>query len=636
MRARLIHALGWLVASVAVSAAPVTWFRPEQPGAAPAVVQLAADDGVALRYSDALRARGFAYANWRADRFTANAWSELLRSSDALDGSRIALVASGKQAADAMHLLAAAAPQSLNLRGLVLRVDEDTRWPASLASVNRWPSMLLTYAAAHPQARASAFALAQQARAAGAQVWVQPATNDDAAAVAGWLAALEVKRARRFEDALVDAYRGDRHDALVSALNKVAPRDGEDPVLAQVADAETGQPVALMLDAQGRILRSSAGAIVPEFDARGALAAVFGDDDIALRIGPAAAQTLLHPETAAQVQVLPTTIATNEGARSLLMLRHADGSYAWFDLHDTRGIRALMASDSASDHGRVWWALMDAADARGSRLLRIKLQSGDPRRGLWWDPSHPGHALDVQPIQGGHSLVFATFDEVGQSRWLLASGRITQGRFVASKDGLQLMRRDPALSAPKPDPRNAARIAVDFSIDARHPACSGRKAQATQLALLTVSDARGTLSWCIEPVSLPAGVPDADVNGTWYGGANDSGWGLTIVASGQAETRLTSAMLYYHDAEGWPRWAMGAARAGEGGAVLAMHDYLQSCIGCSHPTLSARPLGELRLRASGWCAQPELRAAFELTEDVNRSFLRDETGLQRVTEARCH
>ena len=131
-------------------------------------------------------------------------------------------------------------------------------------------------------------------------------------------------------------------------------------------------------------------------------------------------------------------------------------------------------------------------------------------------------------------------------------------------------------------------------------------------------------------------MPDADVNGTWYGGANDSGWGLTVVASGEADTRLTSALLYYHDAEGWPRWAMGAARAGEGGAALTMHDYQQSCVGCSEVTLSARPLGDVRLRASGWCAQPELRAAFEMNADATRAFVREEAVLQRVTEARCH
>jgi hypothetical protein len=635
MRSRLIHTLGWLVASIAVSAAPVTWFRPAEPGAVPGVVHLTADAGDALRYSDALRARGFAYANWRGDRIGVDAWSELLRSGEALDGSRIAIVASGTQAADAMSLLVAAASSSPDLRGLVLRIDGDTRWPASFASVMRWPSMLLTYAAANPQARASAFTLAQRVRSAGAQVWVQPTTNDDATAVAGWLAALEVKRARRFEDAAVAAYRGVHHDALAMALEMIAPSDGDDPVRAQVADAEARRSMALMLDAEGRILRGANGVAVPEFDARGALAAVFGDDDVAVRIEPAA-HVLLHPETGAQIQVLPTTIATAEGVRSLLMLRHADGSYAWLDLNDARRIRAVMASDAASDHGRVWWILMDATDAGGSRVLRVALQPGEPRRGLWWDPSHPGHALDVQPIQGGHSAVFATFDAQGRSRWMLATGHISQRRFVASKAGLQLMRRDPALSAPKPDPRHAARIAVDFSVDARHPACAARKAQATQLALLSISDARGRLNWCIEPVALPAGVPDADVNGTWYGGANDSGWGLTVVASGEADTRLTSALLYYHDAEGWPRWAMGAARAGEGGAALTMHDYQQSCVGCSEVTLSARPLGELRLRASGWCAQPELRAAFEINADATRAFVREEAVLQRVTEARCH
>lgn len=636
MRSRLIHTLGWLVASIAVSAAPVTWFRPAEPGAVPGVVHLTADAGDALRYSDALRARGFAYANWRGDRIGVDAWSELLRSGEALDGSRIAIVASGKQVGDAMTLLSAVAPQSLNLRGMVLRVDEGARWPASLAAVKQWPSMLLTYAADQPSARASAFALARRARVAGAQVWVQPATNDDAAAVAAWLAALGVQRARRFEDATVAAYRGEQHDALANALDQVAPRDHDDAVLAQVADGESGQTATLVLDAQGRILRALAGTAVPEFDARGALAAVFGADDIAFRIGPAATHVFLHPETGARVHVLPTTIATAEGSRSLLMLRHADGSYAWLDLNDARRIRAVMASEAASDFGRVWWVLMDATDAGGSRVLRVALQPGEPRRGLWWDPSHPGHALDVQPIQGGHSAVFATFDAQGRSRWLLATGHISQRRFVASKAGLQLMRRDPALSAPKPDPGHTARIAVDFSVDARHPACAARKAQATQLALLSISDARGRLNWCIEPVALPAGVPDADVNGTWYGGANDSGWGLTVVASGEADTRLTSALLYYHDAEGWPRWAMGAARAGEGGAALTMHDYQQSCVGCSEVTLSARPLGELRLRASGWCAQPELRAAFEMNADATRAFVREEAVLQRVTEARCH
>ena len=59
----------------------------------------------------------------------------------------------------------------------------------------------------------------------------------------------------------------------------------------------------------------------------------------------------------------------------------------------------------------------------------------------------------------------------------------------------------------------AAADAAEFGMDLTMglPALASVEADETveQLALLTVSDARGTLSWCIEPVSLPAGVPDA-------------------------------------------------------------------------------------------------------------------------------
>ena len=634
MRARLLLLAGLLAAQIGASAAPVVWFRPSEPGSVPAVVQIGADQAAVLRLSDAVRARGFAHANWRpAGRPEAKGLSEALARGRALDRSRVALVAAGDAVADAWRMAAA---QPAALRALVLQVDAPADWAEPRAGAATWPALLLTYAADRPDVRASTFALARKARAAGAQVWVQPAAGGDAAAVAAWLAALEAKRTRRFEDASVEPYRGARHAALVESLAKIAPRRPGVVALAGIVEADGTRRADLVLDTEGRMQRLAQGVAEAEFDARGALATVFGDEGLALHIGPASAQFLRHPETGAEVLALPTTIATDAGVRSLLMLRHADGSYAWLDLDDGRGIRALTASTDAADQGRVWWLLMDAADARGSRVLRVALQPGDPRRGLWWDPSRPGHALDLQPILGGHSAVFSTFDDDGQSRWYLATGRIAAQRFVAGKDGLQLMRRDPALSAPKPDPRHAGRIAIDFAVDARHPVCAQRRAEAAQLAVLTVSDARGTRQWCIEPVALPPGLPDADVNGTWYGGANDSGWGLTVVASGAAESGLMSAMLYYHDAEGWPRWAMGAARAGQTGAALSMHDYAQTCVGCADAKLTARPLGELRLRAAGWCAQPELRASFELTTDPNRRFVRGEAGLQRVTESRCH
>ena len=635
MRAIVAMLMVWFAFPAASWAA--TWFYPAAPGLAPAVVQIGVDDAAALRLSDALRARGFASGHVSMTD-AGEDLSGFLAEGRALDRSRMSLIASADHAADAIALLGNAETSSLAWQGLVLRIDTDLPW-SDLPTPARWPSLLLVYDAARRAAREAAFGLAATARAAGAAVWLQPqsaSAADEEAAIVSWLAALEVRRTRRFEDAVVAPYRGPRHEALVADLSKRVPRDLHDPVLARVPDREGGRSIELRLDDGGRLLQVGPDGARAEFDARAALAAVYGDPELRMQIGPAAVVPLAHPETGARVHALPTALSTRAGGRSLLMLRHADGSYAYLDLADRRVIQALMASAEARDRGRVWWALMDAADATGSRVLRIALAATTPRRGLWWDPSHPGHALDLQPVAGGHSAIWATFDGDGQSRWYLASGRITRDRFVASQDGLQLMRRDPALSAPKSDPRHGGRISIEFGIDARHPACLQRKAQATQLALLQVVEGGRSRAWCIEPVALPAGVPDADVNGTWYGGANDSGWGLSVVASGEGESQLMSAMLYFHDAEGWPRWAMGAARAGIAGTALVMNEYAQDCVGCRSPKLVAHGLGDLTLRTQGWCAQPDLRAAFALGADRSRPFRRDEMALTRLTEARCH
>lgn len=635
---RRLCAIVLSLAAVAVQATPSGWVLPDQPGAAPAVVQLAAADPLVMQVSGALRARGFAYASWREDRYSPDRLDALLDAGKTVDRSRVALLAAGHDVTSVLDLLVAGKKQ--DIRGVALHVDDDIDWP-SLAVAARWPAMWVTYPSAPAAARASAFELARHARAAGAQVWLQPAVSAAAAfsdpSLAGWLSSLDVTRTRRFEDARVSTYGGDRHDVLVDVLSRVGMRMIADPVIARVIESESGLPADLVLGDRGRLLRvTDAGAVV-EFDAGDALRAVYGDGVVDVHIGPAAAQALVHPETGAVVRAMPTSIQLAQGARSVLMLRHADGSYAYLDLHDARGIDAVMASTDAHDRGRVWWVLADRADARGSRLLRITLQPGDPRRGLWWDPSHPGHALDIQPVQGGHSAVFATYDDAGDSRWYLASGRIANDRFVAGQGGLQLMRRDPALSLPKSDPARRGRIAIDFSVNARHPACTSRTAGATQLALLTVEVPGQSRTWCIEPVALPSGLPEADVNGTWFGGANDSGWGLTVVASGEGESRLMSALLYFHDAEGWPRWAMGAARAGSGGAVIAMHDYTQGCRSCAEAIRPSRPLGELRLRSGGWCAEPELRLAADLSmADGAHTFRRNEMSLQRVTQSRCN
>jgi hypothetical protein len=265
-------------------------------------------------------------------------------------------------------------------------------------------------------------------------------------------------------------------------------------------------------------------------------------------------------------------------------------------------------------------------------LLRVELQNAAPRRGVWWDPTRPGHGIDLQPVFGGHSLVFATYDDSGESRWYLASGRIEAGRFVGSGEGLMLMRRADALSAPTADPKRSGSLELVFGIDAGHPACRARAAKSNQLALFRFRLGGRDESWCIEPVPLPAGVPERDVNGAWYGGGGDSGWGLSVVSAGNGPGAMLSAILYYHDPDGWPRWALGGGPRSDSGAAISMFEYHLDCgDDCRSVRPSSREAGEIDLRTAGWCGAPELRAAIRLGR-----FQRDEFALKQVSEKRCY
>ena len=110
------------------------------------------------------------------------------------------------------------------------------------------------------------------------------------------------------------------------------------------------------------------------------------------------------------------TGAVPGGTRSVLMLRHAAGSYAYLDLSDDRGIRGMLPSNDAQDHGRVWWVLTERADADGGRLLRIALQAGGTPPGFWWGPRHPRGRSAPPPGAGGPRGGFSSSPTHGSGR----------------------------------------------------------------------------------------------------------------------------------------------------------------------------------------------------------------------------
>ncbi|MBI2398850.1 MAG: hypothetical protein HYV17_13730 [Xanthomonadales bacterium] len=638
--------VAWMLLLPLVAQAAAQWSTADVPGAQPALIQVQAGEAEALVRAAQTQALGWSHVNWRDAALDRVGLERLLARSERVDRSQLVLMGGGTRASALLalsaQLLRLPNPPA-RLRGLVLQVEATGAWP-SLPKSNDWPALLLSYRRDDAQARRAAFALARNARAAGAAVWLQPreaaASAADADLLPGWLATLGIARVRRFEDALVRSYPAASKRSIETALLALAQQlhdaAGAGKSLQVHVSDRQGGAFELLVDADARLLRRDGRGVVAEFDAQQALRSVYGDLLASPRIDLAAAQPLLHPETGSTLLAIPVRLELAGGSIGVLLLRHADGSYGMIDLGDGGALEALLPSPEAADRGHAWWGLRAQADADGHRLTRIELQPVLPRRGLWWDPSHAGSALDLQPVPGGYSAVFATYDEAGASRWYLATGRIEGQRFVSAAGGLQLMRRDPAMAPPHPDRALGGRIDIDFSVAAEHPACKRRSAGAAQLALLSVQLPGRTESWCIEPVGLLAGVPEHDVNGVWYGGSGDSGWGLSVVSAGDEGRGLVSAMLYFHDREGWPRWAMGAGALGVDGATLTMHGYSQRCRDCRNPETTAQALGELRLRVGGWCGEPELRARLELGDgDPGLRFQRPEMPLQRISESRC-
>jgi hypothetical protein len=641
---RRAETVAWAGAEAALS-----WYTPSSPGAHPALIHLVDQELGAHALESALPARDWVYSAWTLPGpsvVNASQIRELLAvrlGSLGLDASRLVLMG------DANHALAvvAAADQlqrnadELRVRAVVVEVHGKEIWPELAVRAARWPSLLIRYRADDVNARLSAFALARHARVAGAAVQMWPAS--DAAAEAdgmllAWLAALDLRRVQRFDDTLIAPYRGADHERILKSIARpvaddavIDPISGS-PILAQLATNET-----LLADREGRVVRRTpSGVTVLEFDATAALSVVFGADSSAVEFASAAVTALVHPETGEAVLALPVRLRLPEGARSVLLLRRADASYSFTDLDDPRAVKAIAPSPSGRDHGRSWWLLMADADHDGHQLLRMDLHRAAPRRGIWWDPSRPGSAIDLQSVEGSYSLVFSSYDDAGKSRWYLASGHIEQQKFHANGDGLLLMRKRDPLAQPTPDKRFSGRVGIDFSIDATHPACRARDAKAAQLALFSVRrDGRDEV-WCIEPFPLPAGVPERDVSGAWYGGRNDSGWGLSVVHAGTDTQSMISAVLYFHDAEGWPRWALGSARSGADGASLMMYAHERDCGSCQKPVSHAVELGEMRLRLGGWCGAPELRAAIELNGATAMPFHREEMALHPVALPRCY
>lgn len=438
----------------------------------------------------------------------------------------------------------------------------------------------------------------------------------------------------------------------IAAMTAVADPTGSGNDVLLLAFSGSGQ--ILRLDPMHGFRRSL------ELDLGAGFAQIWGSAPARVDFGSNAWVTLLHPETADAVQAIGLHLQHPDAQSqphngAWYLLRQQDGSYSYGLSYDfdnplpsgsgLQSVRSIAVSPFAEDQGNAFYfGGFDAEtkDRDSAWIHRAKLPSAGIQRGLWWDRTRPGHGIDLQPIGKDWLLTFSTYDVKGQPVWYSALGSVVNQQFVA-RDGLKRFRY--ALDATPPqslDEHHRGDVRIKFGGDAFSGACVGsasKRESARALAQLSWTLDGVSGQWCIEPMQFgESGTPVTDGSGLWYAGATDTGWGVSITEHGVDGRGLSVAYVYYYDADGQPRWALGTAPVVQGNARYPLLAFSGYCPGCQPTEIENHRVGSFARKLKGGCAAVRGTGSLDIgTSDLDPDrFVRAPFDMQRISSAACY
>ncbi len=178
----------------------------------------------------------------------------------------------------------------------------------------------------------------------------------------------------------------------------------------------------------------------------------------------------------------------------------------------------------------------------------------NPYRGLW-QPDRDGHGLDLQTNGNRLTVLWYTYNAVGEPTVYQAVAALTGPRWQAL---LQQARRNVDGTIALSD---VGEIRIDFD-----------------------SNTEATLRWRIDgatersermQAALFGGEPRVEITGTWFPPA-EPGNGASIVRRGE----VTVLVLYYYDAAGALRWMLGTGDADDA-VEIQMRSFTGFCPNCN-------------------------------------------------------
>ena len=249
-------------------------------------------------------------------------------------------------------------------------------------------------------------------------------------------------------------------------------------------------------------------------------------------------------------------------------------------------------------------------------LLALPVNAQQIEAGLWYDRTHFGHGLDLH--RAGDTLfgTLYTYDPTGAPRWLwiqtediaAPSGDLTRYNRLADGSLTTTIEASIALTPVSECPDGVARVGarallrMDFALEGR------------------------PLVWCIEPLLPPTSVAETALSGAWYR-PDEPGWGLfTHAWMGNNGSSLSYRTIYFHDADGDPRWAFAQdSITGSTQAQLYYTPYAE-CFTCSPSPPLTISIGAAELTLTTPDSVPDYsrnRINLSLSVDGDPPFERD-------------
>jgi len=214
----------------------------------------------------------------------------------------------------------------------------------------------------------------------------------------------------------------------------------------------------------------------------------------------------------------------------------------------------------------------------------VPTDAAPPTLGLYFDRARNGHGFDLQRLGDNWFLLFYTYKDDGTPLWYLATGAFSAGGFTGTA---QQFDYDSSRTPPQQAiAGTGGPVSVDFLNGTGTPgnACDDGidRSSAVATASFDFTLDGHTDSWCVEPFVFGSGHPAVDFTGSWYN-SSDTGWGMTIYTQGDSSDETLVVVLYYYDAAGQPRWALGVAPGPDFSAdvTVPMSQFSGYCLTCT-------------------------------------------------------